>query len=135
MNTRAKLLLGLAIIALPACSKYLNKTNPDTEVDPSYWRDENSVRTYNWEFYNLFSGFGNGSGTGDFYFTSFTDDQISSSFSQFPVTTAASDGAWDFSMIRKANIMLQRIDQVNMDSTAKRHWTGCWRIPTKSTSS
>lgn len=124
MNTRAKLLLGLAIIALPACSKYLNKTNPDTEVDPSYWRDENSVRTYNWEFYNLFVGFGNGTATGDFYFTTFNDDQVSSSFSQYAVTTPASNGDWNFNYIRKANIMLDRIDQVDMDTTAKNHWKG-----------
>ncbi|HEY4111948.1 RagB/SusD family nutrient uptake outer membrane protein [Puia sp.] len=119
-----RLLFPLAVLLLPACTKYLDKTNPDTEVDPSYWRDENSVRTYNWEFYNLFPGFGNGTGTGDFYFTAFTDDQVSSSFSQFPVTTAASNGDWNFSMIRKANIMLQRVDGVDMDSTAKRHWKG-----------
>src|ERR1700743_409403 len=119
-----RLLIPLAILVLPACTKYLNKTNPDTEVDPSYWRDENSVRTYNWEFYNLFIGFGNGTATGDFYFSTFTDDQISATFSQYPVTTAATSGDWTFAMIRKANIMLQRIDGVDMDSTAKNHWKG-----------
>ena len=75
MTTKHIFRLFLVVLLLPACTKYLDKTNPDTEVDPSYWRDENSVRTYNWEFYNLFAGFGNGSGTGDFYFTAFTDDQ------------------------------------------------------------
>lgn len=124
MNMRTKLLLGLAIIALPACTKYLDKTNPDTEVDPSYWRDENSVRTYNWEFYNLFLGFGNGTATGDFYFTTFNDDQVAASFSQYAVTTPASNGDWNFGYIRKANIMLGRIDQVDMDTTAKNHWKG-----------
>ncbi|HEY4334968.1 MAG TPA: RagB/SusD family nutrient uptake outer membrane protein, partial [Puia sp.] len=124
MTTKNIFRLFLVVLLLPACTKNLDKTNPDTEVDPSYWRDENSVRTYNWEFYNLFAGFGNGTTTGDFYFTAFTDDQVSSSFSQFPVTTTASDGDWKFDMIRKANIMLQRVDGVNMDSTAKRHWKG-----------
>lgn len=119
-----RLLWPLLVLLLPACTKYLNKTNPDTEVDPSYWRDENSVRTYNWEFYNLFLGFGNGTATGDFYFTTFNDDQDASSFTQYPVTTAASSKDWDFSMIRKANIMLQRIDGVDMDTTAKNHWKG-----------
>ena len=119
-----RLLWPLLVLLLPACTKTLNKTNPDTEVDPSYWRDENSVRTYNWEFYNLFPGFGNGTATGDFYFTTFNDDQDGSSFTQYPVTTAASNGDWNFSMIRKANIMLQRIDGVDMDTTAKKHWKG-----------
>ncbi|HEV2482127.1 MAG TPA: RagB/SusD family nutrient uptake outer membrane protein [Puia sp.] len=121
-KTFYRLLLPLAILALPACTKYLDKTNPDTEVDPTYWRDENSVRTYCWQFYNLFPGFGNGSGTGDFYFTTFNDDQLAASFTQYPVTTPASNGDWDFSMIRAANILLQRVDIVNMDTTAKNHW-------------
>jgi hypothetical protein len=119
-----RLLWLLLVFLLPACTKDLNKTNPDTEVDPTYWRDENSVRTYNWEFYNLFLGFGNGTTTGDFYFTTFNDDQDAGSFTQYPVTTSASSGDWTFSMIRKANIMLQRIDGVDMDTTAKNHWKG-----------
>lgn len=119
-----RLLLPLAILALPACTKSLDKTNPDTEVDPTYWRDENSVRTYCWEFYNLFPGFGNGSGTGDFYFTTFNDDQLSSSFQQYPVTTPASNNDWNFNMIRKANILLERVDGVDMDTTARKHWKG-----------
>ncbi len=119
-----RLLWALLVLLLPACTKTLNKTNPDTEVDPSYWRDENSVRTYNWEFYNLFPGFGNGTATGDFYFTSFNDDQDGSSFTNYATTTAATDGDWKFDMIRKANIMLQRIDGVDMDTTAKKHWKG-----------
>src|ERR1700761_8279569 len=101
-----RLLWPLLVLLLPACTKTLNKTNPDTEVDPSYWRDENSVRTYNWGFYNLFPGVGNGSTTGDFYFTSFNDDQDGSSFTNYATTTAATDGDWKFDMIRKANIML-----------------------------
>lgn len=117
------LLLLVILFTAPACTKYLNKTNPDTEVDPSYWKNENSVRTYNWEFYNLFTGFGTGT-SGDFYFSSFTDDQASPGFTQYPVTTASSDGSWNFNMVRKANIMLARIGQVAMDDAAKNHWRG-----------
>ena len=116
-------LFALVFLTAPACTKYLDKTNPDSEVDPDYWKNENSVRTYNWEFYNLFTGYGTGS-SGDFYFSSFTDDQCPTGFTQFPVTTAASSGSWDFSMIRKANIMLARVNQVKMDDAAKKHWKG-----------
>lgn len=115
-------LLAIILIA-PACTKYLDKTNPDTEVDPGYWKNENSVRTYNWEFYNLFVGFGTGT-TGDFYFSAFTDDQDGPNFTPYAVTTNATNSAWDFSMIRKANILLERVDQVPMDDPSKNHWKG-----------
>lgn len=108
-----------------ACKKYIDVTNPDTFVDPTYWKDENSVQTYSWEFYNLFTGYGNGSSTsGDFYFPSLTDDQTPVSFTQFPQTTATTNGNWFFGYIRKANIMLERIDQISMSDEAKNHWKG-----------
>jgi len=119
------LLLILVIGTGTGCKKFVDVTNPDTLTDPSFWKTENSVRSYNWEFYNLFNGFGNGSSTnGDFYFSSFTDDQAPAAFTQFPQTTAASNGAWFFGYVRKANIMLERVDIVPMADEAKNHWKG-----------
>jgi hypothetical protein len=119
-------LLLIAIIAVGSgCKKFVDVTNPDQLTDPAFWKTENNVRSYNWEFYNMFYGFGNGSSTnGDFYFTSFSDDQCAAGFSQFPQTTAATDGNWSFGYVRKANIMLERVDQVDMDDAAKNHWKG-----------
>ena len=119
------LLLIIVIGAGTGCKKFVDVTNPDTLTDPSFWKTENSVRSYNWEFYNLFNGFGNGTSTsGDFYFSSFSDDQCAATFTQFPQNTAASNGNWFFGYIRKANIMLERIDQVPMSDEAKNHWKG-----------
>ncbi len=124
-NKYFALLLLVAIGAFTGCKKFVNVTNPDTLTDPSFWKNENSVRSYNWEFYNTFNGFGNGSSTsGDFYFSSFSDDQDGATFSQFPLNTASSNSAWFFGYIRKANIMLERIDQVPMSDEAKNHWKG-----------
>jgi len=127
MKTIKKYLPVLLILffAGTACKKYVDVTNPDSLVDPEYWKNENSVRTYAWEFYNLFSGFGNGSATnGDFYFFPLTDDQAAATYTQFPQTTAASNSDWTFSYVRKANIMLERIDGVDMPDEAKNHWKG-----------
>ncbi|WP_205510947.1 RagB/SusD family nutrient uptake outer membrane protein [Longitalea arenae] len=119
----------LMLLAGASCSKYIDKDNPDTLTDPEFWKDENSVRAYNWEFYNLFPGFGNGSSTnGDFYFTTFTDDQLPSGFSQYQQTTPATNGDWTFTYIRKANVMLERIDVVAMSDDAKNHWRGIARF-------
>ncbi|HTL09920.1 MAG TPA: RagB/SusD family nutrient uptake outer membrane protein [Chitinophagaceae bacterium] len=118
------LLLALVVLG-SACKKFVDVTNPDTLYDPSYWKNENSVRSYAWEFYNMFNGFGNGSATnGDFYFPTLTDDQAASTFTQFPLTTASANSDWSFSNIRKANIMLERIDGISMPDEAKNHWKG-----------
>lgn len=121
--------LLLLICLATACKKYVNVTNPDTLTDPTFWKNENNVRAYSWEFYNLFNGYGNGEHTdGDFYFTDFSDDQDNSSYTQFPQTTAASNGSWFFGYIRKANIMLERIDLTDMDDASKKHWEGVARF-------
>jgi hypothetical protein len=117
------------LLAVTSCKKYIDVTNPDTLTDPEYWKDENSVRAYAWEFYNMFPGFGNGSSTnGDFYFTTFTDDQCPSSFTQYAQTTPASNGDWSFTNVRKANILLERIEGVAMSDEAKNHWKGIARF-------
>jgi hypothetical protein len=119
----------LTLLAVTSCKKYVDVNNPDTLTDPGYWKDENSVRAYGWEFYNMFPGFGNASGTnGDFYFTTFTDDQCPSSFTQYPQTTPATNGDWSFTYVRKANIMLERIDEVAMSDEAKNHWRAIARF-------
>lgn len=118
-------LLLVIIFCTAGCKKYVDVTNPDTLTDPEFWKDENSVRTYNWEFYNMFTGFGNGSAaSGDFYFHTLTDDQAASTFTQFTLNAPSSDGAWSFGNVRKANIMLERIDGVSMTDEAKNHWKG-----------
>ncbi len=118
-------ILLTVFVCAQSCKKYVDVTNPDTLYDPSYWKNENSVRSYNWEFYNMFVGFGNTTATnGDFYFPSLTDDQAAATYTQFPLTTASTNGDWSFSYVRKANIMLERIDGVSMPDEARNHWKG-----------
>ncbi|HEY4289669.1 MAG TPA: RagB/SusD family nutrient uptake outer membrane protein [Puia sp.] len=128
--------LALLMISMgTACKKYVDVTNPDALADPAFWKSENSVRAYSWEFYDAFPGFGNSSSlNGDFYFPTLTDDQAPVGFTQFPTTTAVSNNDWgtsisstvfvSFGYIRKANIMLDRIDIVDMPDEAKNHWKG-----------
>lgn len=119
----------LMLLAVTSCKKYIDVTNPDTLTDPDFWKDENSVRAYGWEFYSMFPGFGNSSSTnGDFYFTTFTDDQIPSGLTQYAQTTPATNSDWSFGYVRKANIMLERIDGVAMSDEAKNHWKAIARF-------
>jgi len=129
INSKYLPFLLLLLFAEMGCKKYVDVTSPDTLVDPSYWKNENSVRTYAWEFYNMFTGFGNASATnGDFYFPTLTDDQAAATFTQFPTSTASTNSEWRFTNIRKANIMLERIGDVAMSDEAKNHWKGIARF-------
>jgi hypothetical protein len=117
----------MGALLLAGCTKELEKDTPDQFSDFNYWTGENNVRTYTWGFYELFTGFGTGT-TGDFYFSNFNDDQAATSFPIFAASPPASSAAWDWSYIRKANIMLERIDGVPMSDEAKAHWKGVARF-------
>lgn len=119
--------LSAAALSLAGCSKYLETKTPDKFNDDTYWTGEANVRAYNWDFYNLFTGFGTGT-TADFYFSAFTDDQATTSLSIFPATAAATNGNWDWGYIRKANIMIKRVEIVPMSDEAKNHWKGVARF-------
>ncbi len=121
---KSLLYLTSLIVISSSCSKKLDLDPiPDQFSDDNFWTSENNVRTYNWGFYALFTGFGTGT-SGDFYFSSFTDDQDAATFQNFATTAPTTSGDWDWTYIRKANIMLERIDRVPMSDEAKRHWRG-----------
>jgi hypothetical protein len=119
--------LSAAALSFAGCSKFVETKVPDTFIDDNYWTSENNVRTYSWEFYNLFTGFGTGT-TADFYFSTFSDDQANTGLNAFPTVAAASNGNWDWTLIRKANIMLNRINIVPMSDEAKNHWRATARF-------
>ncbi|MBO9565004.1 MAG: RagB/SusD family nutrient uptake outer membrane protein [Niastella sp.] len=119
--------ISAAALSLAGCSKYLETKTPDRFTDDVYWSSEANVRAYNWEFYNLFTGFGTGT-TGDFYFSTFSDDQATTGLSVYPASAAATNGNWDWTLIRKANIMIKRVETVPMSDEAKKHWTAVARF-------
>ncbi|MGQ7853641.1 RagB/SusD family nutrient uptake outer membrane protein [Pedobacter sp. WC2501] len=120
-----KSILYLSFIAILgiSCSKDLNVDTPDQFSDDNFWTSENNVRTYNWGFYALFTGFGTGT-TGDFYFSTLSDDQNAATFQNFALTAPTTSTDWDWTYVRKANVMLERINQVPMSDEAKKHWNG-----------
>lgn len=117
----------LMVSLLTGCAKFVDKPPLDEFSNDEYWTSETNVRTYNWGFYEMFTGFGTGT-NGDFYFSWLSDDQTPAGFTNFVLTPPASDSRWTFTNIRKANIMLENIDKVPMDNEAKSHWRGVARF-------
>ncbi len=123
--TLAVLLAG----ALSSCSKdFLDRGSKVVFSDDNFWTSGNNVKSYCWEFYNLFAGYGTGT-NGDFYFTTFTDDQAARSMDLFPTAAPASNSHWDYTYIRKANLLLQRVPQMEMLTTEEaNHYLGVARF-------
>ncbi len=117
------------MLLLAGCSKdFLDRGSKTVFQDGNFWTSENNVKSYCWEFYNLFTGFGTGT-NGDFYFTTFTDDQAARSLDLFPTTAPASNSHWDYTYIRKANLLLVRVPQMaTIADEARNHYMGVGRF-------
>lgn len=129
---RFKIYLALfAVTVLTACKKdFLDRYPQDDLTDDTYWTSENNVRTFAYGFYTLyFSGYGS-SYTFGRYFSgqSLNDDFAPSNPPQFTKNIPASGGGWSFSAVRKANLFIERVQQVPMNDEAIKHWTGVGRF-------
>jgi len=126
----ARTLAIFAVMALlTSCSRdFLDRGSKVVFSDETFWTSENNVKSYCWEFYNLFTGYGTGT-NGDFYFTTFTDDQAARSMDLFPTTAPASNSHWDYTYIRKANLLLERVPAMeSLTAEAANHYLGVARF-------
>lgn len=131
-------ILALAVLAT-SCEKFLTRDPQNKQTNDTFWQTETSLRTYAQGFYSsYFTGFGTdysifgGYGFGDDY----TDDYLvyDSGGRVYFSTSAITDdnsvtSTWsdNYSIIYKANVMLQKIPDMNISESAKAHWTGIAR--------
>ena len=134
----------LSIFAFFGCEDYLDKEPLDKLTNKNFWVNETSLRSYSQDFYSsyftgyaqdyrLFGGYFSGdSYNDDFLLTTATGTDRAQRF-YFPAsnTTAPNNNiVWkkQFEMIRKANVMLENIPNMNIEESAKMHWTGIARF-------
>jgi hypothetical protein len=127
------LFIGILFMLSFGCEDYLTKEPLDSFSDDNFWTKETNVRTYAQEFYlSFFAGYGTDFTVFGGFFTgdSYNDDIASSSPKQFPRTTdeAYTSSTWDFTLIRKANVMLERVAKMDLDNQTKAHWLGVGRF-------
>lgn len=122
----------MALATFTACDDILNKSPLDTFADSNFWTSEGNVSSYANTFFNQFTGYGNGSGTGDFYFPTLNDNQISSGFRDWNYSnylTTNSDWNSGYSEIRRSNIMIDKVaGMASLTDLQKAHWTGVARM-------
>ena len=122
----------LAAALTSACNSLLDKEPLDMFTDENFWENENTVSGYANGFYEQFTGYGNGGSFGDFYFKTLSDDQAGGysfadwTFTNVPANSAEWKDGWV--EIRRANILIERVDRVNMTDAAKAHWRGVGRL-------
>src|SRR5574344_1177793 len=129
MKLKISTILILLLTMGTSCSDVLDRPSQTTVEDDTYWTSEPKVRLYANSFYtNFFVGYGEG------YETTyapnanymFNDDAVRmSTQTQFSKTVPTSKGStsleimwessftgptWNFAWIRKANIMIDRIE-------------------------
>ena len=137
-------IFSLLLLLITGCSDLLDRPTLTRVVDDNYWRNESDLELYANGFYELyFVGYNDGWGT-DFApvrSTTFADDFVSEGIqSNFENSVPTSRGTssesrscmseyygpnWGFARIRKANIFIDRIENVakeRISDEAYRHW-------------
>ncbi|MCQ2177418.1 MAG: RagB/SusD family nutrient uptake outer membrane protein, partial [Bacteroidales bacterium] len=131
MKKLAIILIAVASFAMVSCEKVLTK-NPLTKfTNDNYWSSEANVELYANYFYSTFTAYGTG-GSGNFYFPTLNDNQLSSGFQNWKSTSVdASNSTWNncYIEIRRANILIAHIGEVPGLSDAKKaKWEGIARL-------
>lgn len=127
-------LLLLGSTSFISCTDMLEKEPLDKFTNnPLFWNNPSSVEGYAASFYNLFTGYGNGGGSGDYYFKYLSDDQIGASYQNWKFVNVPAESAdwadtWD--EIRRANAMIEALNSpsTTMEETTKKHWLGVARL-------
>ena len=141
MKNFNKLIITISLLSiLYSCDDFLDK-GPLTEfTDENYWTNESNVRTFAWQFYNEFLGYGNASGiTAEFYFQSasgsasinISDDLCNRDYLAFQANPSSSNTDWNslYQSVRRANLMLARIPTVkSLNQETQLHWESIARF-------
>ena len=142
----------LGLLGFSSCSDVLDRPSLTQEQDDNFWTSEDKVRLYANDFYTYyFPGYGKG---WTVYYApginnnTFNDDVLTNSSQanftrQVPTSIGSTDESvtnyqsqycgptWYFAMVRKANIMLSRIQERMggvLTPAAYKHWTGIGRL-------
>lgn len=122
------ILLAILLISLSSCEDYLDRKNLDTMDDQNFWTSEATMKIYAYGSYSqYFAGYGQGNASGS-YFTFGTWSDEYSSPSAWTQNTSPSDAQWQFWLVRRHNLMINRVDLMAESDEVKDHWRGIGRF-------
>ncbi len=125
---RILLILTLTTLFATSCSDFLDKPPLSTLTDDGFWVSESNVRLYAQNCYtDYFTGYGSGWTWGKFFSGETFNDDFTT-LGAWTKTTPATSSAWTFTYVRKVNILIDRLERVQMPDAAKNHWRGIARM-------
>ena len=127
-----KIILSLmaGMVLFTSCD-LLNNDPYDSFTKDNFFTSETNVEMYTNYFYNEFSAYGTGGASGEFYFNTLNDNQAVTGLSGWNFkAVSASDGTWNacYTEIRRANILLKHIDEIDMPAASKAYYTSLARL-------
>lgn len=136
---KSKYIIGMLAVAgsltLASCDDFLNDNRyplSSQTVNSEFWSNTENVQNQINYFYEDWSGYGNGSGSGTFYWSWLSDDQAGrTSFSDWTFKTVpSSSGSWSapYTEIRRANLVIQGVEGSTLSESNKANYLGLARM-------
>ena len=121
-----KIILSLmaGMVLFTSCD-LLNNDPYDSFTKGNFFTSETNVEMYANYFYNEWSAYGTGGASGDFYFNTLNDNQTVTGLKGWGFkNVSATDGTWSacYTEIRRANILLEEIDNVPMSPSSMAYY-------------
>lgn len=129
--------LALTGMALTGCDDFLNDNRyPESEqiVNSTFWSNAVNVENQVNRFYQNFTGYGNTTGSGNFYWSSLTDDQggsVGGTFNNWKyVTIPTSSSAWDspYEQIRGCNLVIEGVESGTLSGAERDNFIAVARM-------
>ena len=105
----------------------LNPNPLDNFTEDNFFTSETNVEMYTNYFYNEWTAYGTGGSSEFGYWTTLNDNQAVTGLSGWNfIAVSASDGTWNacYTEIRRANILLKHIDEIDMPAASKNYYKG-----------
>lgn len=122
------------VLGVSCSDDFLDKTTLDRIEDtPEFWDSEQNVRNYAVGMYDIyFSGYNTGWSRSDFWTGNnvgeWTDDLAQESANFFTKNAPSTSSLWNFSNVRRINLMIGRLENSKMADESKNHWLGVGRF-------
>ena len=136
---KSKYIFGLLAVgtamSLVSCDDFIddNRYPLDRQtVNPEFWSNDVNVQNQINYFYEDYSGYGNGSGGGDFYWSWLSDDQAGrTKFADWTFTSIPpTSGSWTapYTEIRRANLVIEGVESSTLNDVAKANFIAQARL-------
>src|SRR5574344_1737789 len=122
-------------IGLTSCNdSFLDKTPVTSLTEDNAFSSYSNFQSFAWPCYEVFSNTTigtsvNGNGQGSCYngdekagYLELKDEGSANDYAYQTISSVASGNGWNFSFIRRVNLMLAHIDGANMTAAEKNHW-------------